>query len=196
MLPMSDDVFAVMRQAAATEANEDKQLAFQERIVKRALRYAGVTLNVGMAKRAAKETYGFEDLGFRWFNEVYSNFPLHLMSQKMPYTHKTTLADIYGQGRFKKLPWFKEYEAQAELAQIDLQLSRAALIFNLPHAKDAFLMVLHNQPTQEGLIVDAEQRQDEPWPRTTFPLGKSGITVVLESFPSFMQTVGTDWANE
>ncbi len=190
------DVFQAMRDAADTEAQEGKQLAFQERIVKRLLQYAGVQIQVGRAKAEAKEKYGDSSLGFRWFNEEYPRFPLTLMSQKLRYTHKATLADLYGQGRFKHLPWYKEYVEQSSLHQVALHLDRAALIFNLPHARDAFLMVIHNQPVQETQVVDAEQRQDEPWPRTTFPLGKSGITVVLESFPSFMQTVGTDWVNE
>lgn len=189
------DVFEQMKQVAEEQNNETKQFTFQERIVKQLLRYANVSVNLAQMKREARDRYGNDDLGFFWFNQEFPSFPVHLLAQKMNYTHKTTLAQLYGKGQFRKLNWFKEYEAQAAAHDVDLSNERAALFFNLPHAKEAFLMALHNQPTQNTSVIDAEQRQDEPWPRTIFPLGKSGITVVLEAFPSFMQTVGTDWAD-
>jgi len=196
---MSNDVndfFQHYQKRSEADTRLRQQAAFQERIVKQLLRYAGVKLPpLGVVKAEAKVKYGSTDLSFYWLVEEYG-FPVHLLSQKMAYTHKATLADLYGQGGFKKLPWWKEYEERTEAENIDLHNERAALIFNLPHARDAFLMVLHNQPTQVGTgIPDAELRADQPWPRTTFPVGKSGIVAVLESFKSFMQTVGTEWAN-
>jgi hypothetical protein len=192
---MSNDFFANYQKQVEADNRVSQQAAFQERIVKQLLRYAGVQLPpLGVVKSQAKQQYGSTDLNFHWFDQEYG-FPVKLMAQKMPFTHKATLADLYGQGAFKKLPWWKEYEEQVEGNQYDLNIERAALIFNLPHARDAFLMVLHNQPTQAGVtIADAELREDQPWPRTTFPVGKSGVVAVLESFKSFMQTVGTEWA--
>ena len=188
------DVFKRMQEQAQEGRLVRRQDAFQERIVKQLLRYANLQLNMKQTHREAKEKYGSPDLNFRWFYEEFG-FPVHLLSQKIPFTHKITLADIYGQSNFKKLSFWKEYEEQVSTNGIDLSTDRAAMIFNLPHAREAFLMVIHNQPTQAGvLLYDAENRVDEPWPRTTFPLGKTGIVAVLESFKSFMQTVGTQWA--
>ena len=191
---MSDDVFSMMQQAAQEQNAANTQITFQERIVKQLLRYAGVPINVSLMKREAAAKYGSNDLTFAWFNEEFPAFPVYLLAQKMRNTHKATLADLYGKSGFKRLPWWKEYEEQVSTHGIDLHNDRAVLFFNLPHAKEAFLMTLHNQPTQNSSVVDAESRE-EPWPRTTFPVGKTGITVVLESFLSFMQTVGTDWAD-
>lgn len=190
------DVFNQMREAEQAGAREDQQLAFQERIVKQLLRRANVEVMVGALKKEAWELRGSNVLGFDWLAETYPRFPLRLMSQKLRYTQTTTIGDLYGKGRFRKLPWWKEYEAQAGLYNVDLARDRAALVFNLPYAKDAFLMVLHNQPVQDHVIRDAERRQDEPWPRTTFPIGNTGLVAVLESFDSFLQTVGTDWAEQ
>lgn len=190
-----DDVFSRMRDVEAQGAQEEKQLNFQERIVKQLLRRANIQLQVRIAKAQAAEQRGSEDLGFEWFNDQYPMFPLRMMSQKLRYTHTATIGELYGRGAFKKLPWWREYLDQAGLFGVDLAKERAALVFNLPYAKDAFLMVLHNQPTQDALICDAERRQDEPWPRTTFPIGNTGVVAVLEAFDSFMQTVGTEWAD-
>jgi hypothetical protein len=187
------DIFDLMREEAAKNNDVTKQLSFEERVVKRLLAYAQIPLLIGKAKAEAKQKYGHTNLGFEWFREEYPRFPLTLMAQKLNFTHKTTLADIYGKGRFKKLGWWQEYIDQSAIHGVELSTERSALVFNLPHAQDAFLMVLHNQPSQVTIFTEAEQRE-EPWPRTTFPIGKTGIVAVLESFPSFLQTVGTEWA--
>lgn len=193
---MSRDIFQQMRDVQFEYDSAQQQDAFQERIVKQLLRYANVKLHVGRAKAEAKRNTGYDSLNFLWFHREFG-FPVHLLAQKMPFTSEARLADLYGQGGFKKLPWWKEYESQVDGMDLDLVNDRVALVFNLPKARDAFLMVLHNQPTQSNVVlVDAENRVDEPWPRTTFPLGKNGVVAVLESFKSFMQTVGTDWADQ
>lgn len=190
------DVFDHMRKVDQAGQKEQQQLSFQERIVKQILRRANIQLDVGRRKAEAAEKFGFNDLGFQWFNEEYPRYPVILLSQKMRYTHQTTLADLYGRSRFKQLGWWKEYEDQVAAAGIDLHQQRVVLFFNLPHAKDAFLMSLHNMPIQvQPGLMDAESRQDEPWPRTTFPMGKTGVVAVLESFDSFLQTVGNEWAD-
>ena len=190
----ASDMFAWLQAEAEEQGAQQRQLVFQERIVKQLLRNAGVALNVAAAKREAREQYGDDTLSFVWFHDRFPGFPVFLMAQKLPFTHKVTLADLYGRARFQKLSWWREYESQAELNGLDLRRERAALVFNLPHARDAFLMVLHNQPSQEYTFTDAECREEDPWPRTVFPMGKSGVTAVLEAFPGFLQTVGTYWA--
>lgn len=190
------DVFKQMREIEQAGARQEQQLAFQERIVKQLLRCANVNVAVGAMKKEALELRGSNVLDFDWLFENYPRFPLRMMSQKMRYTQTATIGDIYGKGQFRKLPWWREYEEQSAIYNVDLARDRAALVFNLPYAKDAFLMVLHNQPIQDHVFRDAERRQDEPWPRTTFPIGKTGLVAVLESLDSFIQTVGTDWAEQ
>lgn len=184
------DVFDHMRAVADDAQREEQQLNFQERIVKQLLRNANVPIQVGALKAEARQKYGTDWLDFQWFREEFPRFPVRLMAQKLKYRDQPLLSDLYGKGRFKQLAWWKEFENQAALFNVNLVHDRAALLFNLPHAKDAFLMVLHNQPVQSH---DAERRDADPWPRTIFPIGKSGIVAVLESFESFLQTVGTEW---
>jgi len=188
-----DKFFKRLHESDKQQAEQQRQLSFQERIVKQLLRYANVPINVALFKQEAMAVHGHADLDFRWFAEKFPGFPVFLMSEKIKFTHTIKMADIYGQSRFRKLSWWKQYMEQADLAGIDLKTERAALLFNLPHAKDAFLMTLHNQPIQNQVFTPAEERED-PWPRTIFPMAKEGVTIVLESFKSFMQTVGTDWA--
>ena len=187
------DVFQRMQEAAKERQEGEKQLAFQERIVKQILRHSGVQIPVGRMQNEAFEKYGDRALNFFWFNQEFPTFPVYLMAEKLKHTHKATLAQLYGKGQFRKLNWWKEYEEQAANNAIDLKNERAVLFFNLPHAKEAFLMTLHNQPTQNTHLVDAELR-DDAYPRTVFPM-KSGVTAVLEAFPSFLDTVGTDWVD-
>ena len=189
------DYFSKWENIAKVKRTEQQQNAWQERVVKKVIRYAEAPLAVAAAKRKAKDTYGDDLLGFTWFHDEYPGFPVRLLGQKLAYTHRATLGDIYGKTRFRSLPWAKEYEAQISLFQLDLAVERAALVFNLPHAKTAFLMVLHNQPASAMTFEDAEERREDHWPRTTFPL-KDGTVLVLESLDSFMQTVGVEWVEQ
>lgn len=178
-----------------SSTSQVKQATFQERIVKQLLRYAGCAIAVSQLKQDAYRKYGSHELDFIWFNQECHSFPVTLLSKKLPYTADIKLADIYGKGRFKKLGWWKAYQDAVEDAGVDLTTERAAFFFNLPHAKDAFLMVVHNQPVQNTDMASAEYRDEEPWPRTTFPIGRTGVVAVLEAFPSFMQTVGKSWVD-
>lgn len=172
-----------------------KQQTFQETVVKRLLRAAGVTVAVAKEKAIAMENTGSTSIGFDWFAEKYPAFPMLLLAQKIPYTHQTMIADLYGKNRFKSLPWWKEYEKQVEHNGYDLRTVSVAMMFNLPGAKDASIMVLHNQPAQLGVRIAPELRYDSVWPRTTFPIGKTGVVAVLEALGGFMDTVGTEWAH-
>lgn len=188
-------MFDRMRELSEAETHVNKQTAFQERIVKQLLKYANVTLSVAAVKREAEELRSSNALDFSWFADHYPKFPVRLLAQKLKYTHTATLGNIYAKRAFTALPWYVEFVEQVDVYNIDLQRDRAGFVFNLPYATGAFLMVLHNQPVQENLIRDAEFRQDEPWPRTTFPMPRYGVVLVLEAFDSFMQTVGTEWAS-
>ena len=190
---MSD--FFQRGRAAVDGANADRQFAFQEKIVKSLLTRAGITIPVAAAKREAAEAHGRDTLDFDWLEATYPTFPVRMLSAKLRYTETATISSLYGKGNFKKLPWYREYISQVDLHNIDLKSQRAAFVFNLPYAQDAYLMVLHNQPVQAQIIRDAELRQDEPWPRTTFPMKSHGVVCVLEALDSFMQTVGTDWVH-
>jgi len=173
------------------EAGVDRRGAFEERVVRRILKDSGLVVNFAEAKRGLVDRGEADTLTLSWFNEHYPEFPMTLVAQKIPYTHRATLADLYGRKRFQALPWWKEYQEQAAQTGVDIVTDKLALVFNLPHAQDAFLMVLHNQPSV-SVSIAAEQRED-PYPRTIFPIGKTGVTAVLESFPGFMMTVGDSW---
>ena len=173
---------------------ENKQISFQERVVRQVLKRAGVTTSVAVLKKEAQEKHGSSTLDFKWFEEEFPHFPVKLFSEKFKATHQITLGQIYGRGEFEKLAWWQSYLKLCDTYQVDLRKQRAALFFNLPYAQSAFLMVLHNHPSQANAgLVDAEYREDEAWPRTTFPMRKRGMIAVLESFDSFLQTLGTDW---
>gem|GEM_PF-4846335 len=197
---MTDDdrptgsVFEVFQKAVAEQDEQSRQLGFQERCVKAILRFANVPLQVGKAKVDAKAQFNDDSLGFQWFEEHFPGYPVLLLSQKMRYTGKPRWTELFGAG-FAKHPWFKEYIKQVSECGWNTQVDRVAMFFNAPHADQSATMVLHNQPIQETILHDPEQRT-EPETRIIRPYGNPRVVYVIESVKSFMQTVGTDWATD
>lgn len=188
---LRDNFFDSFKRGQIDSIKAAQEESFQTNIVKRILRYAEVPMTAAFERQAKLETSsGLPD--FEWFNHQFPRFPLRLLCEKIRSVHTVTIGHLYARGEFVKLKWWRAYTEQVAAKQIDLTVERAALLFEMAYAKEAGLMVLHNQPSQACLIADAECRTDQPWPRTTFPM-KNGVVAVLEAFPSFMQTVGKGW---
>jgi hypothetical protein len=175
---------------------EQRQAGFEERCIKQILRYANVPLRIGQAKAMAREDGNHDSLNFRWFAQAFPSFPVTMGAEKLRRTSGTQIGwtQLFGNG-FMKLPFMQEYMKLVNTLAVDVHSERVALVFNAPHADKATTMVLHNQPIQANnvSVVDPERRE-ETETRIIRPYGNPRVTYVLESFNSFMQTVGTDWA--
>jgi len=192
----ADDIFSAMRDPTLGREAQQRaqQEGFEETLVKKLLRYAGVELRVGLAKKMAWEDRKTNKLDFAWFTEQYPHFPIVLGAAKLKFTsgHHIGWTELMGKG-FLRQPWIKEYEHLLATLECNPLVDRVALAFNAPHADQSYVMVLHNQPIQAQNVMDPEFRE-EPETRIIRPIGRPRMTYVLESFNSFMQTVGTEWA--
>jgi hypothetical protein len=80
---------------AAEAIRAQRQLAFEERIVKRAFSDSGV--KVGSWGKLVKECQletGLPKLNFRWFN-ANTRFPARLCGRRIPRLHELTIADLF-----------------------------------------------------------------------------------------------------
>lgn len=192
----ADDIFGAFNAQARQMTEENRQHGFEEWVVKSILRYAQVSFNVGKAVKEAQRQYDSSVLDLRWFQDNYPQFPVLLATSKLPHTSGTKIGwtALFGRN-FAKLPWFVEYQKCIPTHDWDIHSERCALVFHAPHADKAGTMVLHNQPIQATIVEDPEQRT-EPETRILRPYGRPRVVYVIESFTSFMQTVGTSWADD
>lgn len=193
----ADQIFGAFNsQQAQQMTEENRQHSFEEWVTKAILRYAKVPLNAGRAVREAQTRYGSPTLDLRWFADQYPQFPVQLATSKLRNTSGTKIGwtALFGKN-FAKLPWFQEYQKCVPTCGWDIHRDRCALVFNAPHADKAGTMVLHNQPIQETIVEDPEQRT-EAETRILRPYGRPQVVYVIESFNSFMETVGTSWADD
>jgi hypothetical protein len=192
------DVFSDFRDVALQRETREtnRQGGFEERIVKQLLRNAGVPLQVGKAKAEALDSRGCSDLDFSWLRDVIPEFPLYMATSKLRNTSGTKIGwtQLFGAG-FAKLPFVVEYQKAAASEEWDIHTDRCVLVFNAPGADKSTAMVLHNQPIQENIVEDPERRTHAET-RIIRPYGKPQIVYVIESLRSFMETVGTGWAEE
>lgn len=195
----TDELFSQFRDVALQrEVREDnRQGGFEERVVKQLLRNAGVPLQVGKAKNQAQAERGSMDLNFAWLRDVIPQFPIYMATSKLPNTSGTKIGwtQLFGAG-FAKLPFVVEYQKVAAGEDWDIHTDSCALVFNAPGADKSTTMVLHNQPIQETMVVEDPERRTHAETRIIRPYGKPQVVYVIESLRSFMETVGTDWAEE
>lgn len=188
----ADNIFGAMHDQARQITEENRQHGFEEWVTKTLLRYAKVPLQVGRAVREAQNKYGSAVLDLRWFRDNYPGFPVELATSKLRNIAQIRANQLFGAG-FAKLSFFEEYQKCVGTYGWDLLNDRCALVFMWPHADRSATMVLHNQPIQATIVEDPEQRTD-PETRILRPYGRPQVVYVIESFNSFMATVGTNWA--
>jgi hypothetical protein len=186
----ADDFFATMRTQGMEAQRVAQQASFEESVIKQLLRNAGVDLNVGQAKRESKDEFQADSISFAWFNSRYPQFPVLLAASKLPFTSGTHIGwtELFHPAGVRNLPWHREYEKTCATYNWDLTRDRAALLFNAPHLPGGGIMAYHNQIAQAG-YTEAEQRNGS----TRALLHTGQVTLVLETFKSFLLTVGTTW---
>jgi hypothetical protein len=194
MPPDPDAFFVGIRSRLTQQAIVNKQARFEESVIKRLLRYAAMTINFRAAREDCRAMFRHDSLSFMWFHATYPRFPMRLGTAKLRDTsgEKIGWTDLFGVG-FRKLPWVNEYTQMAAQYGCDPTEQRIGLVFNVPRADGAGLVVFHNQPEQLGL-PDPELTV-EGNTRILRKFKQPAITYVLESFSGFLETVGKDWVD-
>lgn len=182
------DFFEQFIAATEKQRKDDQQLRFQEKVVAKILRHAGIAHSPAVAKRHAKQHYGDDTLGFQWLAAEYAQFPARLATAKVSYSMNTLFLEVMGSG-FTKMPCWKVFHNVAAEEGWDLQNEHCGLVWNWPHADKSHLMVLHNHAGQSLSAVQQEALET----RIIRPHGNPRVVYVLESLNSFLNAVGTEW---
>lgn len=165
-----------------------RQLAYEERIIKRILTECGAAPGswgalVNQCRRESHE----DKLNFRWFNSTYSRFPGRLCGKRIPYLHQITIVDLFK-------PAAKQRLVRA--------ISKALATFSLDPVKSAYVLVFPIIKTQfcahtiarvgYDVLNDAHRMQFCIHP----PAGSGAKPLFIEPLKTFCAAIGNQWATE
>ena len=162
-----------------------RQLAFEERIIKRVFKECGIKIS-GWGKFAneCRDMTGHDKLNFSWFNSEFPRFPGALHGRRIPRLHELTMADLF------KLPKNGKNRLGAAVAKNLHRLEvnpehRFVMCFPVVRT----MLCAHNHSADDG--------PDEPriqW-RCSFPPSKKNFFTV-EHTATFFSAIGSDWYYE
>lgn len=87
-----------------TEIRAVRQLAFEERVIKRV--FTGCGYKPGSWGRLANQcraVTGENKLNFNWFNSEYRSFPGHLCGKRIPYLHQLNVLDLFKMNQHNRI---------------------------------------------------------------------------------------------
>lgn len=176
---------------AHAEAELQRQQHYEETIIKRILRDAGAApSNWGIAVNECKERTGLTYLNFEWFRERYPRFPVHLLPQKVPKAHRTSLIDLFK--RFTATRVFTAFQELVLFHGEDVTKNNVGIVFELG---ELGACVLHNFPRFDHLSSDDTSRGDHGT-RIVRPVGLPVVVYVVEQLPSLLDGIGKEWAQD
>jgi len=189
---MEEDSFAdVMRQRLQQRDGDQQIIGFESRCVRAILKFGNVSGDVSGKLALARINHGKAKLDLEWFNREHPNFPATLIADKLEKTYDIAWAGLFGPNFFKQA-WTKAYFKAVELQEYDLEKDWVALMFKVPHAKNAEIMVLHNKPGNFDTtdIADVETRIVRKYST------ESSAILIIESLQSFVASTGATWQEQ
>jgi len=170
--------------ANADAVREQRQLAYEERTIKRVFTECGAKrTSWGRLVNECRHITGQQNLNFNWFNSTYRHFPGVLCGRRIPRLHELTMLDI-----FKNPGKVKNRLAAAVATNLHRQgvNSDQPFVFVFPVVKTMFCA--HNIDTETG---------DHPriqWRASFRPA--SNTVLFIEPTISLFQTIGAEWCVE
>lgn len=160
--------------ANAESAREQRQLAYEERTIKRLFTECGIKINGwGRFVNECRDITGQQNLNFQWFNSAF-NFPVRLCGRRIPKLHELVIADL-----FKPLPSNRLCKAVIKnLHRQDVDETRP-FVFVFPIVRKMYCA--HN----------VETVCHDPGVRWTLRTETSLLAV--EPTTSFFGSVGSEW---
>lgn len=158
---------------AAEAIRTQRQLAFEERIVKRAFTECGIKINSWgkLVKECQLET-GLPKLNFRWFNAM-TRFPARLCGRRIPKLHELTIADLFKPADKNRL--FKAVIKNLHRQEID---DTKGFVFVFPVVRTMYCA--HNLTDTQSV-----------GPRWTMATEDAILTV--EPTTAFFKAIGPSW---
>lgn len=149
-----------------------RQLAYEDRIVKRVFRECGVKIkSMGKLVNECKDMTGQHFLSFQWFN-ANGNFPGWLCGRRIPFLHELTTLDLMKP--FDKNRLFKAITKTLAKQEID---ETVPFVFAFPVVKTMLCAhTLRTDLTGPQLIIPTE-----------------GLPVTIEALSTLCRGVGNSW---
>lgn len=152
-------------------SREQRQLAFEERCIKRVFRECGIKINGwGRFVNECREGTGHDRLNFQWFNYRFPTFPGKLSGKRIPRLHELTMLDL-----------FKPPEKNRLLRAVAKGLAdfcAVNFVFMFPVTRTMFV-AYDREPNNTGDRV--------MWANITDP------SMYVEPSKYFFQSIGSEW---
>jgi hypothetical protein len=151
---------------------EQRQLAYEDRIVRRVFRECGVKIvSMGKLVNECKDMTGQPRLSFQWFNTS-GSFPGWLCGRRIPRLHELTLAEILKPAMKNRL--FKAVVKNLHRQEID---EKVPFAFVFPVVRTMFCAhTLRTEPTASQLVIVSE-----------------GSPIIIEPLSAMCQSLGNSW---
>ncbi|NBT75184.1 hypothetical protein EBZ80_24715 [bacterium] len=157
-----------------------RQLAFEERIIKRVFKECGISVSGwGRYANECRNMTGHDKLNFSWFNSTFQRFPGILCGRRIPRLHEITLADLLKISSNGKNRLCSAIAKSLHRDEID---SSRRFIFCFPVVRTMFCA--HNYETEDI---------NQPRVSWRLNLGQGTRPLVVEPTAMFFGTVGSDW---
>jgi hypothetical protein len=184
-----DDFFRNLFENNTPEADAiraQRQLAYEERIIKRILTECGAApASWGALVNTCRRESHEDKLNFGWFNSFYRQFPGQLCGKRIPFMHQITLVDLFkpvGKNRVVKAV----SKALAALS-VDPVLQPYVLVF--PIVKTQFCA-----HTVARVAYDPVTGTNRMQFSIQSPAGVSSRPLFIEPLKTFCAALGNQWA--
>lgn len=185
-----DDFFAQLHNEATPAADELRrlrQLAYEERTIKRVITNCGIRINGwSHLARLCRNATDEKKLHFDWFNAEYGGkFPCRLGGKRIPKMHSIMLHELFKPLKKNKLI----RRVSAALADVDIDPLLDRYLFVFPIIRTPFC--IHTLDTT-GPDIDLQHRAQ-------FQIivagknNKTGRTVIIEPLKNACAAIGHDW---
>ncbi len=157
-----------------SEYIKEREFAYEEKVVKQLLKNFSISDRLPYLKSRCKAKTGRSNLQFEWFNDLYPDFPVFLTIRRIPYVHKVTFKNLFG--NFTTTPIYKALEDVIDISESSLA---RGVVFNWPGIGT---MVMHDLVTTHESDAEFVRK-----------LGPRKIRFTIETFGSFCEKVASIW---
>lgn len=184
-----DDFFRNLFNNNTPEADAiraQRQLAYEERIIKRILTECGAApASWGALVNTCRRESHEDKLNFRWFNTFYPRFPGQLCGKRIPFMHEVTLVDLFrpvGKNRVVKA-------VSKALAAQSIDPAETSYVLVFPIVKTQFCAHTVIRAGSEP-VADMHRMQFCIQP----PAGVRARPLFIEPLKTFCAAIGNQWA--
>lgn len=166
---------------AADDIKRLRQMAYEERIIKRVITECGVNVSSwGRLASLCRADTDEKKLHFAWFNEQYgAKFPGILAGKRIPYVHNITLPELFKPLKQNKL--IRRLSAPFAAANIDPFKDRYLFVF--PLIKTPFC--IHT--------LNLDQSEQEQSLKLQIALSGARRVITLEPLKNACAAIGPEW---